>query len=201
VLTELLLFLRQNTIDMADNYLEKKMEEYRSGVLSRPYARRVSLTGSRPGTVSFKIDPLRVLVTDASDDVGRAVVTRLREAGCRVAFACADDKAGRALSQATGSRFYPESAARDAVADLKKAWGGIDVLLIFGQPMSAGEICSGLSRVIVVGGDPVLPDLAGCGGPSVNAISTVRLTADNVAHLCLLLCLDDSAFIDGKVFD
>ena len=83
---------------MADNYLEKKMEEYRSGVLSRPYARRVSLTGSRPGTVSFKIDPLRVLVTDASDDVGRAVVTRLREAGCRVAFACADDKAGRALS-------------------------------------------------------------------------------------------------------
>ena len=71
---------------MADNYLEKKMEEYRSGALSKPAARRLSPTGERPGTVSFRIDQLRVLVTDASDDVGRAVVRKLRGAGCRVAF-------------------------------------------------------------------------------------------------------------------
>ena len=196
---ELLLFLHQNATHMADNYLEKKMEEYRSGALSKPAARRLSPTGERPGTVSFRIDQLRVLVTDASDDVGRAVVRKLRGAGCRVAFVSPDIKDGRTLSQATGSRFYPVPVAHDIMADITEAWGGLDALVVIGGDIPSDIPTGGLRRIIILADTPSIPDIAAGDNLTVNAISTRNISAGNAAHRCLFLCLNDSDFIDRRV--
>lgn len=185
---------------MADNYLEKKMEEYRSGALSRPNVRRHSPSGARPGTVSFKIDQLRVLVTDGSTNAAQAVIRKLRDAGCRVAFVSADDKAGRTLSQATGSRYYPAAAADGAMSDLREVWGGVDALIVVGSMRPPAGDQTDLKKIIIVADDPSVDGVARGEGLTVNGISTRDIEPDSVAHLCLLLCLKDSGFIDGKIF-
>ncbi len=196
---ELLLLLHENAVAMADNYLEKKMDEYRRSSAAPAVKRRLSPSGERPGVVSLRIAPLRVLVTDVSDDYAAAIVRRLREAGCRVAFVAADDKAGRALSQSTGSRYYPASLAPGAVTDVAKAWDGCDAVVFTDSSMPQGVDWAELKRVIAVGADPRLPNVPRHDGMTVNGVSTVGRTPADVAHLCLLLCLTDSLCLTGLV--
>lgn len=184
---------------MADNYLENKMDEYRRGTAAKTVKWHLSPSGTRPGTVSLKIEPLRVLVTDVSDDYGAAIVRQLRDAGCRVAFVCDDDKSGRALSQSTGSRYYPASLGGSAVADLTAVWGGLDAVVITGSPMPAAVDPSTLKRVITVAPNPTLGDLSQRDNLTVNAVSTSGRTPADIAHLCLLLCLSGSECLDGHV--
>lgn len=185
---------------MADNYLENKMDEYRRGAAAKTVKRHLSPSGTRPGTVSLKIEPLRVLVTDVSDDYGAAIVRQLRDAGCRVAFVCGDDKSGRALSQSTGSRYYPASLGGSTVADLTAAWGDLDAVVITGAaPMPAAIDPSALKRVITVAPNPTLADLSQRDNLTVNAVSTSGRAPADIAHLCLLLCLSGSECLDGHV--
>ncbi len=118
---------------MPDNYLERKMEEYRSGKNSRPAVRRPKGSAS-PGTVNMKFPPRRVFITGGAKGIGRAIVEVFRNADCRVAFCDIDSKAGTATAQATGSRFYPVDVANaealDAcVADVINLWGDIDIIV------------------------------------------------------------------------
>ena len=65
---------------MADNYLEKKYEEYKSrkeGHASRPY-------NSRKAASHHKTR--RVFVTGGAEGIGKAIVKTFRSAGHRVAF-------------------------------------------------------------------------------------------------------------------
>jgi NAD(P)-dependent dehydrogenase (short-subunit alcohol dehydrogenase family) len=118
---------------MADNYLEKKMEEHRSGKANRPAVRRTP-TGAKPGTINVKFPVRRVFVTGGARGIGRAIVAAFCNAGCRVAFCDIDHKAGTATAQATGSQFHPvdvtDAVALDAcVQRVIDAWGDIDVLI------------------------------------------------------------------------
>lgn len=118
---------------MADNYLEKKMEEHRSGRANRPAVRRTP-TGAKPGTISVKFPIRRVFVTGGANGIGRAIVKAFCDAGCRVAFCDIDNKAGSVTAQATGSQFHPvdvtDAFALDAcVQRVIDAWGDIDVLI------------------------------------------------------------------------
>lgn len=201
---ELLLLLHENAICngskvMADNYLEKKMDEYRRGMAVKPTRRHLTPSGNRPGTVSMKIEALRVLVTDAANDFSAAIVRRLREVGCRVAFVSADDKAGRTLAQATGSRYYPSSFVNSAVADLTDAWGGLDAVIITDGSMPRDVDLSALKRMITVGSDPAVAELTHRDGMTVNAVSTGGRTPADVAHLCLLLCLTASDCLNRRI--
>lgn len=184
---------------MADNYIEKKMEEHRRAASVKPMMRRVTPVGDRAGTVSFKIDPLRVLVTEGSEDHSAAVICRLREAGCRVAFVSADDKGGRLLAQKSGARFYPASFGGSVAEDLEKAWGGLDAVVVTDGLMPYGVNVGGLRRVIVIGDNPELPSVECCDGLTVNGVNISGRSASDVAHLCLILCLNASDCINRTV--
>ena len=107
---------------MADNYLEKKMEEHRSrqGSAPRRYAPAKSPAGLFPCRT--------VLVAGAGEEWEAGAVAALRAAGHRVAIL---NPAGAALAQATGARCYPYTRERlaDAVADIKNHWGSLDIIV------------------------------------------------------------------------
>lgn len=120
---------------MADNYLEKKMEEYRAG---QGNARKVKsqrpVAGVKPGTINVEFPPRRVFVTGGASGIGRAVVEAFRKADCRVAFCDIGSKAGNRTAQMTGTRFYPvdvtdcvalENCMEHIIAD----WGDIDIIV------------------------------------------------------------------------
>lgn len=118
---------------MADNYLERKMEEYRSGKSQQRVVKRTP-SGAKPGTINVKFPSRRVFVTGGAKGIGRAIVEAFRNADCRVAFCDNDSKAGTATAQATGAQFYPvdvtDANALDACVErVIKAWGDIDVIV------------------------------------------------------------------------
>ncbi len=100
---------------MADNYLEKRMEDYRRRG-ARPFRR------PEPDKAAFVVDG------DA------ATVERLRATGeWHVAFADPDVKRGRALAQRTGARHYPvdptdADALRRAIDDTRARWPQLQVI-------------------------------------------------------------------------
>lgn len=121
---------------MADNYLEKKMEEYRSGRMGHG-----SSSGGAKVSVRFEacFDGIafagkRVLVTGecVTDGVGRETLRLYRALGCRVAFCSTDMKEGARLAQEAGCRHYPmdwsvSGVAEKVRADMIRHWGGIDI--------------------------------------------------------------------------
>lgn len=118
---------------MADNYLERKMEEYRSGKSQQRVVKRTP-SGAKPGTINVKFPSRRVFVTGGAKGIGRAIVEAFRNADCRVAFCDNDSKVGTATAQATGAQFYPidvtDANALDACVErVIKAWGDIDVIV------------------------------------------------------------------------
>lgn len=185
---------------MADNYLEKKMEEYRSGALSRTNVRRKPISGEQSGSVRMKIDMLRVIVTDGAGEYAPAIIGRLREAGCKVAFRSDDEKGGRALAQKSGARFYPASFTGCVAADLTKVWGGVDAVVVTDGVITEGVDRGTLKRIISVGTAPDLSIAESWGTATVNGIDISGFTPSDAAHLCLMLCLTDSSCINGMVF-
>lgn len=87
---------------MADNYLERKMDEYRSGKRAGA-PRRLTPTGQKAGTVTFPIDRLEVFVT--SPDT--LLITAFANTGCHVSFCGEDRHEGMHIAERTGARFYP----------------------------------------------------------------------------------------------
>lgn len=111
---------------MADNYLERRMEDYRNGKLS---TRRMS-----PVSVKRPSMALRVFIIGGNTEAGRRHVRILRKYGWKVAFTDADFKAGRELAQTTGSQHHPvDITDADAlVSTIRKAvdlWGALDLIL------------------------------------------------------------------------
>lgn len=111
---------------MADNYLENKMEEYRRQT-PRPAHHTPRLHGAGEG---LPLAGVRVLVDGGGTltDALAALVDAFVDAGCRVAFRCADAAAGNRLAQTNGARALPLDADR-SVENLFRAWGGIDILV------------------------------------------------------------------------
>lgn len=118
---------------MADNYLERRMEEYRQGQLNKPSIRRTP-SGSKPGTINIKFPPRRVFVTGGASGIGREIVKTFRQADCRVAFCDIDTKAGNKTAQETGAQFHPldvtdANALDTCVSRIIDSWGDIDILI------------------------------------------------------------------------
>lgn len=88
---------------MADNFLEKRMDDYARGKIG------VRRTASR-GLQCIKIPAVRVLMVNA--DGQELIVKALCEAGYKVAFTLSGQGDGNRMAQATGGRFYPGDASR-----------------------------------------------------------------------------------------
>ena len=107
---------------MADNYLENKMEELRSGKLQikkavpgiRPKARRVLIAGGCHGRAQEK-------------------ALEYRRQGYRVAIFDSDATAGRKMAHDHGVRFHNidpdnEEALKKEMHSLLNVWRGVDVI-------------------------------------------------------------------------
>lgn len=105
---------------MADNYLEKQMEDFRSGRIGRV---RVKALGGKRAVVAG---------TDSPEKIAKAL--EMRRQGYRVAIIDADADLGRSLAYAHGIRFHhadphnPEDLASEA-GKLMEAWRGVDIIV------------------------------------------------------------------------
>lgn len=119
---------------MADNYLEKRMDDFRRGM--KP-SRRSGLLPLKPAATG-----LRAFVIGAEAVSGAAAVSALREAGWQVAFTHADMKSGRALAQSSGAQHHPvdpadAEALERSVGLIVRRWGAIDLVLCFSAQAQA----------------------------------------------------------------
>lgn len=106
---------------MADNYLERRMDDYRAGRLNKPHQ-------SANASAVLKYPSLRVMVT-GDGRLFEAVVSRLRSLGLRVAFIGGSDT----LAQQTGARRYPQGALSAIDAHIADTWGGLDISVGVGE--------------------------------------------------------------------
>lgn len=112
---------------MADNYLEKKYEEYRSRKSSGTRA-----GSGKKATVSNKTR--RVFVTGGADGIGKAIVKAFRSAGHRVAFCDCNEAAGKETALQTGTSFFfvdvsEKEALENCMQQIFEEWGDIDIII------------------------------------------------------------------------
>lgn len=123
---------------MADNYLEKRMDDYRAGRLS---ARRASGNTVRPplpcpDTIKA-LEGSRVFIkipSASASDRATALIRLFASQGCKVAFTDIDQKAGNSLAQATGTQCHPiDISDSQAVSNSReliiRRWGDIDITI------------------------------------------------------------------------
>lgn len=121
---------------MADNYLERRMEEYRNGTLAQSLRRSVAMTRKRPKT---RYESLRVLVVCPSLNADAEKLIRTFAARrCRISFASISRAAGNALAQSCGARFYPtDEMSSEAIAHTAEAaakhYGSLDAIIYCGE--------------------------------------------------------------------
>ena len=113
---------------MADNFLEKRMDDYRSGRLSTPRGGRSASCPTLDGrSLVLEYPKLSVLLMARDGSPLTVPLLRaLRSVGLSVAFSIADSAEGTRLSQSLGGRFYPASFDMDRIlADIHRHWGDL----------------------------------------------------------------------------
>lgn len=206
---------------MADNYIEKKMEDMRSGKLARHSLRPTA----RKGVWCLDFPCRRVLVTDGACAVGRAVVDEFCRLGCKVAFFDGDTDSGMSTSYATGARFIHgdvrDRECRDtALRGLAGAWRDIDIVVNTvddgGAVLDAlADFIAGLREHLPYPNDfggrivDVVSDSGGNIGELVGRFAGFRMTMNRIvvkgrempvagiARLCVFLSAPGSGFVNG----
>lgn len=115
---------------MADNYLEKKMEELHNRKAGCAPT-RVSPASRHLLTFPFK--PLRVLVISHDRHALSQYTKPFQQAGCRVAVVCTIDAVETDLPQDHGCRYYAignEGQASQVFSNLIASWRDIDVVVM-----------------------------------------------------------------------
>lgn len=137
---------------MADNYLEKKMEDYLRGAQG---AQRRTHISTPAGTATIKYPSIRVILTDGCSDNGREIIDTLRALRCRIAFTDPDTAAATRLAQNTGSQFHPNSTITQILQRLQAA----------GDPATAIITPNDKRRIIYRPDHSYIPQPASCHTP------------------------------------
>lgn len=118
---------------MADNYLEKKMEDYRRGNLNRsPRQRSYMGSGNVP---ALPVQLQRIALVVKNRDITEALLVAFQQiGGLKVAFLGSDYREGNLLAQKYGALFVRESESvsesmDELLAQASRRWGGIDVIV------------------------------------------------------------------------
>lgn len=93
---------------MADNYLEKRMEEHRAGANRQTFRPRLTPRGRRPGELVVKFIPCPVVIPDIETPGMTEVIRELVAAGFKVCFTMADIHRATRLASTLGATFLPE---------------------------------------------------------------------------------------------
>jgi len=136
---------------MADNYLEKKMDDYRRGK-SMSAARCRAASVLRPGQVVVSFPRCAVMVIAGCVSPGVSETVRLlRKFGCKVNLCSTSAPlAMRELAWETGCTFNPEAfevSLRQAVNQR----GELDALVVFDEAVGEFTGAEGVERIIYVG--------------------------------------------------
>ncbi len=145
---------------MADNYLEKRMDDYARGRLG-------ANCGKARGHSGVKFPHQQVLIVDCDAlPCGVAILRILVEAGHTVCLTAADRKGGTRISQTYGGRFYP--IAFDAIAeDVARRGESFDTIVLIdpediNKAIDATAQLSPRQWLVVSEKDVVLPEGRPC---------------------------------------
>ncbi len=196
---------------MADNYLERKMEDLRSGKVGREYGG--SGRNRRRGGLYFPFPPKRILIASENPAVVK-VAEIFIAAECKVAVMTESQEIHSKLSKNNAIRLF--SPNQDNVDNLLKAWRDIDILI------SDSEISQGIieiwqnhrgkylyvsdyvCRIILLSSE--LPDETEISRweknlhSTVNAINLIDNRRD-ISALVSMLCLPANSIINRMTFD
>lgn len=142
---------------MADNYLERRMEDYRSGKMqSSIQRRRVTRSGQPVGVVQWELEENAVLLLVGNDRLRKALVGRLTQCGVYCAFCSVDVSGCAALAQRTGALFVPVKALDAAalevgVAEVERRRSKMP-MLVTDTPSIIDDLSLQLRRVVVIAG-------------------------------------------------
>lgn len=150
---------------MADNYLEKKMDDYRRMRSASAVGRSMSMR-TKPQGLYVNVSSIRVLLLSMNEKWSSSLIDAFRSAGCKVAFLDSDSKRGTALAQSTGSLFYPSksvdnNSVSDALAYLTAHWGGVDAVIMAASDIVTlpGGVCDYSQIVIANDSEQFSPDI------------------------------------------
>lgn len=115
---------------MADNYLERRMNDYREGRNTpSAQARRATITATT------KSQPAIFIIGGETAD-GLKHITYFRNRDWRVAFTHPDTAEGRRLAQSSGAQHHPIDPSdleqlQRSIDHIMKHWGHLDLILNF----------------------------------------------------------------------
>ncbi len=201
---------------MADNFLERKMEDLQRG-------NHTYYTPKRPnpkkGFIQFPFSPKRVLI--ASDFDGNLEMARtFLKYDCKVAITLPPIEDSETLAKKEGFRFYPSPFDVSKFQNLLKAWRDIDIIItdLTYAPLIISiwkehrnrfpYVSSYLSRLIILGqadSNGLMQDLYPY-NISVNTLIPAdihagrKLSKEEISQLILLLSLPQNDFISGMEF-
>lgn len=115
---------------MADNYLEKKMEEHLSGRPAR------TAPAHRPEGLCYPLKPLRILIAASGRRHLRQYVAPLQALHCRVAIFNTLPATDTDLPADHATRYYAADQADTPFASLIAAWRDIDAVILL-DPLTA----------------------------------------------------------------
>lgn len=116
--------------DMADNYLERRMEDLRSGRLQAS----AKAAPAKSQTAAKRMAGLRVVVTGGANGIGAEIVKQFRDQGATVDILDTDRTHGTRVAQATGACFRPvdisdTEAFVHTLRSILEKRGDIDVII------------------------------------------------------------------------
>ena len=159
---------------MADNYLEKKMEEHRQ---QPRRSTSVTCAGRKPGFALLPFDVKLAFINSAeAGELLHAIATELRGTGCRVAISCPDAHA-TALAQSVGASYVPGDADK-ALEAVRAKWGDPELYIKIAEDVTV-NIDRGESHIVR------------------SDMSSAADFAQRAARLCVYLALPDSI---GRVY-
>lgn len=130
---------------MADNYLERRMEDMKAGRL-RPQVQQKT-SAPRKGYIEFPFSPRRVLVMGGTQGLPLDIVRMFLKTGSKVAVFDTDKPLGDSLAYKEGIRYYnledPSSESiTSAFANLLQAWRDVDIIIVAKFQDSASGLVS-----------------------------------------------------------
>lgn len=133
---------------MADNYLERRMEDLKAGRLGAGQPTGVRKKKAGP---EFPWQALRVAIAGNTGAVTEEIARGYLKSGCKVALLDGDKSAGDRLAYEAGIRFHRvDLRDSDALAtsfdQLLKAWRGVEVIVMSGADDTAEKTLARLLR-------------------------------------------------------
>ena len=114
---------------MADNYIEKRYEQYQAAKNSMMHPQPKSKRKSEPTGLQK-----RVFITGGAHGIGKAIVKLFCQYGCKVAFCDVDEKKGMETGKETGAAFFhvdvkQEKELINCMQSLFARWGDLDIII------------------------------------------------------------------------